>query len=205
MKLYFYTSSSIKFNHYKFIFHEQGIKLIQEPVKLFVLEPQIEDSSDDHLMNLVLHPLKQMARFIENEQKYPAMIEDTILQVDFFNTTGSSVKLPGADTKNWWKALGNEGILSIMGETTRRSARFVSIIGIYSGKGEYRVYQGYTDGQISMEVRESQNPPPENKVINPHFFHKIFIPDGSKKTMAEMDYIEFESFDYRRKYRKDYK
>lgn len=83
-----------------------------------------------------------------------------------------------------------------MGNTNNRKARFVSQTGAYIKSNEYYFGRGETMGHISKKALSSLD---LAKGTYPKFFHSIFIPDGSDKTLAEMDVYEFSKYDYIRK------
>lgn len=200
MILYFGTTSDVKFNQYQVIFRDLGITLDRtSAVSRLLVEPQIVDQSDRSEELLVSHPLRQIARFVERMRITPYMIEDTMLLVKRFSISFPSTSgLPGADTKSWWRNLGVEGVLEMMRGSEDRSARFICQIGIYVGKGKYLFERAYLDGSISLSERvsiEAENGVPRS---NPYYFHRIFVPNGCAKTIAELDAKDFTFFDYRR-------
>lgn len=198
-RVFFYTSSQIKLSQYQFIFNDYGLKLIT-PSKLpqNITEPQLEDISDTEEL-IVAHPLKSMSRFVLKYNYTPLFIEDTMLVIDAFSRKDNSTAgLPGPDTKNWWKNLGNEGILHLLKNEKNRKSTFMCTIGVLIDKGVYCYATHKLNGSIAKNViyaKESFDTFPKT---NPYFFHQIFIPDHSSTTLANMNSDEFMTHDYRR-------
>ena len=138
-------------------------------------------------------PLKLASRFITST---PCIIEDTMLFIEYFNRNGGTWELPGLDTKRWLRQLGLNGLLDIMGNTSKRKARFVSQTGAYLKSNKYFYGRGETFGRIAFERAYIND---KKYGTYPCFFHLLFIPDGSNKTLAEMDMFEYAQFDYMRK------
>ncbi len=168
------------------------------PVEL--TEPQIVDASADSELALVRHPLKLVARFLAAGKRTPFLVEDTMLFIEFFNSHyEADAELPGHDVKRWWRQLGTDGVLRLMGSTTLRRAHYVSQLGVYLGRDRYVYARGETHGRIAQHSRVADEALRGVPATSPWFFHSIFVPDGSTRTLAEMDAGEFASFDYRRR------
>lgn len=219
LKFNFATSSDIKYGQYRAIFNDFGYDIEKSP-KLDESEPQVNDEipsnlqdfkneiRKDKIKSLVEVPLKSAAsklgqkRYIKNY-----LVEDTFLIIDAFtnqNKIITELGLPGADTKNWWLNLGNEGVLKLMEKSSNRSASFSCVLGCYLNiksfsNRNYVISHFSVDGQISFSPRESKESIDNFPITNPYSFHKIFIPDGHEKTYAEMGKDEFMQSDYRRK------
>lgn len=192
--VYFSSTNARKKEMVQFIFNNYNIDVVFLESVIPLTEPQVESSELKEEQNLVSFPLKLASRFIK---KVPYVIEDTMLFVEFFNRNGQAWELPGHDTKRWWRQLGAQGILSVMGDTNKRAARFVSQTGAYMKANEYSFGRGEITGHISTRITPSPDIP--QKGTYPYFFHTIFIPDGATKTLAEMDMFEFAKYDYIRK------
>ncbi|WP_167399429.1 non-canonical purine NTP pyrophosphatase [Prosthecochloris sp. ZM] len=192
--LFFSTTNSRKKELYQFIFNNYNIKLVFVSPKIRLTEPQVESAELIEEQNIVQFPLKILSRFIT---KKPFVVEDTMLFIEFFNTKHDKWELPGYDTKRWWKQIGADGILKIIGDSSRRNAKFASQMGAYVDKNEYFFGRGEISGKISTEIRITE----DDLMLGtyPHFFHSIFIPDGANKTLAEMNIYEYSKYDYKRK------
>ncbi|MFL5381865.1 MAG: non-canonical purine NTP pyrophosphatase [Longimicrobiaceae bacterium] len=196
--VYFGTSSEIKLAQYREIFSSFGLSIVRAPNVGRLIEPQLESELDDPDF-VVSHPLKFASRFIIQRNAVPYVTEDTMLVIDALSRTpGGATGLPGADTKNWWHNLGNEGLLKILRDEHNRAATLSCTIGALLGSGDYSFATFAVRGEISHEVRDAPAAYTQLPRTNPYYFHKIFIPNGSVRTFAEMEADEFESFDYRR-------
>ena len=196
---YFATSSDVKYRQYKEIFKSLNVSLIQAPSLTKLIEPQIENEED--IWDLIVsHPLKLTARFVAKKNLFPFILEDTMLSIDALsNRESGGIGLPGSDTKNWWKNLGNEGILKLLRDEKNRGATFICTMGAIIGNSQYCFATSKIRGKISNEIRFSESSYSNFPKTNPYFFHMIFIPEGISKTYAEMNVSEFKKFDYRRK------
>lgn len=191
-EIYFSSTNYHKKNHVKFILQNYNIHVsfVSQPFPL--TEPQIERADPEEELNLVRFPLKFISRFINNT---PYVVEDSMLFIEFFNRNNKKWELPGADTKRWWKQLEAEGLLSILGNTKKRKAKFVSQTGAYTQANEYYFGRGELSGSIADSIPSCIN---SSIGTYPYFFHQVFIPDGATKTLSEMNAFEFSQYDYMR-------
>lgn len=204
-KVYISTTNERKAGELRHLFacYNISVGFARRPIEL--TEPQIEGSNPSIDVELVHHPLRLAARFLENRTSLPFLVEDTMLYIEFFNKDYDAMaELPGYDTKRWWKQLGVEGVLNLMGSTTKRRARYVSQIGAYTGKGRYIVGRGEVLGTIAPASRVSDAAVLHAPMTSPWFFHSIFEPAGSRNTLAEMDVTEFAEYDYKRRAVEDF-
>lgn len=191
--VFFSSTNTRKKEIVKFIFHNYNIEVRFITLPIELTEPQLEKGDIDNERKLVSFPLKHASRFITST---PCIIEDTMLFVEFFNRNGSDWELPGLDTKRWLRQLGLDGLIEIMGDTSLRKARFVSQTGAFVKSDEYCFGRGELLGTIAREKSIIDVP---QYGTYPYFFHLLFIPDGSNKTLAEMDMHEYAKYDYMRK------
>jgi inosine/xanthosine triphosphate pyrophosphatase family protein len=200
IRLYFATSSEVKFRQYAYIAEDHGISIVRGTVVSDSLtEPQGSSSDIRDMSNLVFHPLRLSARFVSSAGQIPYFVEDTMLIINAIsNHRDGHIGLPGPDTKNWWLNLGAQGVLKLLRDVVDRSARYVCQIGIFFGAGHYSYYQAETQGFITG--RESANDEAFKTFpkTNPYFFHSIFglTPEGP--TLADLNSEEFSKYDYRR-------
>lgn len=193
--IYFSSTNEKKKEIVSFIFNNYNIDVSFIKYRVELTEPQIEDVEEES--KLVSFPLKSISRFINN---VPYTIEDTMLFVEYFNRNGRKWELPGLDTKRWFRQIGVDGLLDILGDTSRRKAVFVSQTGAYIKANDYYYGRGEIRGRIAYEKATV------SKIeygTYPYFFHLIFIPEGSNKTLAEMNMYEYAQYDYMRKSIKD--
>ena len=193
--IYFSSTNEKKKEIVKFIFHNYNINVNFTKAPIELVEPQVESPDIEEERKLVSIPLKNASRFL-NSNVIPYVIEDTMLFIEYFNRNNTAWELPGLDTKRWLRQLGLSGLLDIMGNTKKRKAKFVSQTGAYIKASTYCYGRGEITGSIAEQIPEI------NEVqygTYPYFFHLIFIPDGSDKTLAEMDMHEYSKYDYMRK------
>ncbi len=99
----------------------------------------------------------------------PVIVEDTGLEFSAWNG------LPGALIKWFMEAVGNDGILKMFQGETNRQATAKTAIGFYDGT-KCHVFLGEARGTIPTEIRGQSG----------FGWDPIFIPDGYKKSFAEM-------------------
>ena len=199
--LVFYVSSGSreKRQQLSWLLSLYNVKTIFYSPPVELIEPQVDSMDAESEILLVSHPLKQIARFIGNN-KTPFLIEDTMLFIERFNRDfDRNPELPGLDTKRWWRQLGNEGVLQLLADSSKRRAKYVSQVGCYLGNGRYFYGRGELEGRISSGEKWNRKSEQDFPLTNPLFFHKIFIPEGLDKTLAELNGQEFTYCDYRRK------
>lgn len=203
--LFLATTSSVKFAQYSHIFRDMGIVVERGTVIAGLPEPQLDylpdataDSNDAEI--LVSHPLRLAARFVSRWNQVPYVIEDTMLVIDCLSAHGQPVSLglPGADTKSWWRNLGVAGLLRVLQDAPRRDATFICQLGAYLGQHRYCFATAELRGSIAEEARVSEVAEAQFPASNPFYFHLVFVPEGSRKTLAEMNAEEFSAVDYRR-------
>lgn len=112
----------------------------------------------------------------------PVMVEDTALEFEGLNG------LPGALIKWFMKSVDNEGLTEMLTEGKSRKATAVTCIGYHDGS-ETIIVRGEIQGTISDKPRGE----------NGFGWDKIFIPDGYKKTFAEMTDDEKNSMSMRKR------
>ena len=196
-----YTGSEDKWRQYRYLFGELGLEAVRPrlPAKR---EPQVDGCGPRAEQVLVTVPLDDVAELAERDRLYPLVVEDTMLFVEHFNRDYDVEQvLPGPDTKRWWRALGADGVVAVMGDTGRRRARYVCQLGVLLAPGERRAFRAEVDGTIARAVD-----PPVGHVDEPPgdftrntFFHGIFVPDTASRTLARMDQDTFLAHDYRRR------
>lgn len=108
---------------------------------------------------------------LADELEPPFMLEDAGLSVDALEG------FPGVYSSYVFATLGNAGILSLLegipdGE---RTARFRAVLGYHDGTRP-RLFEGVVEGTITREERGERG----------FGFDPIFVPEGRKRTFAEM-------------------
>jgi inosine/xanthosine triphosphate pyrophosphatase family protein len=197
----FYISSSSRKKRLQlsWILSHYNLKSDYYSPPIDLVEPQLDLIGRDSEILLVSHPLKQIARFIKID-KTPFLVEDTMLFIERFNKNyDTEPELPGMDTKRWWRQLGNKGVLELLGNSSKRRARYVSQVGCYLGSGKYFYGRGELNGVIASKIQNTQESEQNFPRTNPLFFHKIFVPNGFQRTLGELNKQEFAMVDYRKK------
>jgi XTP/dITP diphosphohydrolase len=195
-KIYLATGSALKLRQYDFLLGRIGLSVagVQHVPTLF--EPQVDGTGPSNEAALVAEPLKTLSRFAALHDGYPLVVEDTMLFIDHFNREVPA--LPGPDTKRWWLALGNAGLLELMTGSRRRNAKYVCQLGISTAPGDYKIFRIEVLGRIATEERASREALKRFPRTNATYFHPVFVPQGTERTFGEMDEEEFARFDYRR-------
>jgi non-canonical purine NTP pyrophosphatase (RdgB/HAM1 family) len=110
----------------------------------------------------------------------PVMVEDTGLHVDAWNG------LPGALVRWFVKGVGTEGICRMMSSFPGREASARTVVAVYDGS--LRLYAGEVRGHIAERPAGDRG----------FGWDAVFIPEGSRRTFAEMDPAEKDRFSMRR-------
>lgn len=172
MKLYFATGNLNKFAEVGRVLQEYGIELKQVDIK-----------GDEIQAYSVLAVVEDSAKKIAKKFSKPFIVEDASLQVEVLNT------FPGPYSSYVFKTIGPAGILKLMEEQDDRQAEFHSAMA-YGEKGKLlKRFVGVAEGTISKEIRGEEG----------FGFDPIFIPQGSRKTFAEMTIDEKNKFSHRGK------
>lgn len=107
----------------------------------------------------------------DKEIKNTIMIEDAGFFVHALND------FPGVFSADVFKTIGLEGILRLMEDEENRTAHFESCIA-YCEKGSKPLFfKGRVDGKIALEPKGEHG----------FGYDPIFIPEGERKTFAEME------------------
>lgn len=198
-QLYFRTGSKEKRDQYRYLLRCFGIELVVPRHTIALAEPQVEGVGDEPEREVVTGPLKLLSRFAAKFETYPVAVEDTMLFVETFNRDfDARALLPGPDTKRWWTALGDEGLLRIMRGSRSRRARYVCQIGVHASRGTYLTYRAEVSGRIALNRAVSDEALAYFPYTNATFFHSVFIPEGAERSLGEMAAEEFARHDYRR-------
>lgn len=125
------------------------------------------------------------ARYIYNLTGMNVFADDTGLEVDALNG------LPGVhsarfDGENKDSSANIEKVLSMLGQTENRKARFRTVIALIFEKKEY-LFQGTVEGTIINDKRGAGG----------FGYDPVFIPEGKIRTFAEMDLAEKNTISHR--------
>lgn len=99
---------------------------------------------------------------------------------------------PGPYAAYVYKTISNPGILRLMEKVENRKATFRSVIAYYDGKDEPLCFEGETHGEIADKEMWGNSK-------NGFGFDPIFVPEGEKKTFAEMPIMEKNQLSHRGK------
>jgi XTP/dITP diphosphohydrolase len=125
------------------------------------------------------------ARYIHTITGMNVFADDTGLEVSALNG------LPGVHSARFAgeskdSSANIEKVLSMLGETKNRKARFRTVIALIIENKEY-LFEGIVDGNIITEKRGKEG----------FGYDPVFIPEGKNKTFAEMDLVEKNTISHR--------
>ena len=172
MKLYFVTGNKYKLAEIEEVLREYEIEL-----------EQVDTKGDEIQAYTVLAVVEDSAKKIAKKFSKPFIVEDASLQVEVLST------FPGPYSSYVFKTLGPAGILKLMEGQDDRHAEFHSAMAYGENGKSAKRFVGVAEGTISKEIRGEGG----------FGFDPIFIPNGSRKTFAEMVMNEKNRFSHRGK------
>lgn len=170
MKLNFVTSNLHKFEEVKKIAVREGIEVVHNTT------PYVEIQSDS-LEDIVKVGIQQACALV----KAPCFAEDAGLFVD------SLKGFPGPYSKYVFLTIGNQGLLKLLEGASKREAEFRSAVGYCEPGGKPVVFAGKIRGKITTAPKGAGG----------FGFDPIFVPEGDKRTFAEMSTEEKNRFSHR--------
>jgi XTP/dITP diphosphohydrolase len=173
MKIYFITSNPSKFLEARVKLKKVGIELRQKAIAY----PEIQSDRVEDIAEFA-------CGWLQERIKKKAIVEDSGLFIGALN------EFPGPCASWAQKTIGNGGILRLMKNLPfeERRAHFKAVIG-YIEKNKIILFTGECPGFISMEQRGTSG----------FGFDPIFIPEGEKRTFAEMSTEEKNKYSHRGK------
>lgn len=162
-RLYFATSNDSKFAEARFVLQDYGLRLGRLRTKGTELQ------SDD-----VVAVASAAASELAVSEGRRFFVEDTGL---FVASLGG---FPGAYAAFANRTIGPTGLLRLLSGLPDRSAEFVSAVAFVGRSRKPRVFTGRLDGTISRQERGSHG----------FGFDPVFIPLGTKHTLAELSLEE---------------
>jgi len=157
IKIWMGTSSDHKYAEAKEVMDEYGIELERLNIE------RVEIQADDPEL-IAEYSLKVL------DVDIPILIEDAGLYIDKY------FGFPGPYSSYALRTISNEGILKLMEDEKKRSARYLSAVAFRDGDVSV-TFRGEVNGEISHEERGS----------NGFGYDPIFIPEeGEGRTFAEM-------------------
>jgi XTP/dITP diphosphohydrolase len=170
MELFFATSNKLKVDIANEVLNKFGIHLNQHPMAF--VEPQSLDVQD-----VATEKARQTMEVFE--EKF--IVDDSGLYIDALN------RFPGSFLKVISKALGDEGVLKLLGEEKNRKAMFVNVLIFGDPKtNSIAIFKTECSGEIAYFARGRR------KVG--WAIERIFIPDGFNDTLANLSNEDWEAF-----------
>jgi len=178
----------------KFIFATSNAKKIQEVRGILGSSYEVLSLADINFEGEIPEPYDTIrensiykANFFFKKTNLPCIAEDSGLEVDALDRRPSaySARYAGEernDITNYKK------VLTELGESENRKARFISII-TYKNKEREDVFEGNMEGEIAKSPLGS----------NGFGYDPIFIPEGYNKTNAELSLEEKNVISHRKK------
>ncbi|MEM0158040.1 MAG: XTP/dITP diphosphatase [Thermoplasmataceae archaeon] len=154
----FVTSNSHKFQEIRELLKQYGIEIEWMNIKY----EEIQASTTEEISADSAHKLASLI-------KRPFFIEDTGLYIEALNG------FPGPYSSYVFSSIGNKGILKLL-DGIGRNAEFRTVITYFDG-AQYFQFTGKLHGTIADRERGNSG----------FGYDPIFIPDGGKETLGEMD------------------
>jgi len=166
----------------KIVFATTNENKIREASEILGIKVKPKNLEIDEVQTLdPLECVKKKAEAAYKLIKTPVLVEDTSL---FFSAWG---KLPGVFIDYFMKSLDNEGILVLLKNEKNRSAVAQTSLCYFNGK-ESVVTTGKVKGNIARKMRGDWG----------FGWDPIFIPEGKRKTFAQMTADEKNSLSMRK-------
>jgi XTP/dITP diphosphohydrolase len=177
MTLVFASNNEYKIKEIKSLLGNSFTLLSLQDINIFEDIPEEEPQIEGNAL--------AKARFVFNTSGLNVFADDTGLEIDALNG------LPGVHSarfagENKDSSANIEKVLSLLGNTDNRKARFRTVIALILEKKEY-LFEGIVNGNI---IREK-------KGIRGFGYDPIFVPDGKTCTFAEMELTEKNSVSHR--------
>jgi len=125
---------------------------------------------------------KKAASYFQ-EIKKPLLVEDVSLTFEALKT------LPGTYINDFFKALGNEGLVDLLCNTSNRKAIAQTTLVFIDDERKSHIFIGITKGEIASVPKGSSG----------FGWDPIFIPNGETRTFAEMSEKEKAKYSMRTK------
>lgn len=117
------------------------------------------------------------------ELKKPILVEDVALT---FEALG---KLPGTYINDFFKVLGNQGLVDLLVNASNRKATAQTTLVFMEDKDNFHVFIGTVEGEIAKEPKGSSG----------FGWDPIFTPSGETRTFGEMNETEKAKYSMRAK------
>lgn len=162
MKIAFITTNKGKFEEVQYLLKDYDIEIEW-------INRKYEEDNDDTVEDTA----KKAARKLANELKLPIVLEDTGL---FFEAYDG---FPGPSPKFVFRTLGYKGIFKLLDGESRK-AYFETFAAYCEPEGEPIIFSGKMEGEITTNIFNAE----KNFDFMP--YNRIFIPEGSDKTISDM-------------------
>lgn len=110
------------------------------------------------------------AESVRGRVKVPYFVEDAGFFIPALND------FPGVFSAHAYDTIGCKGILRLLTTRHARSARFEAVVALVEGAGPPRIFEGVVMGRVPARQRGDQG----------FGFDPIFVPEGGRKTFAQM-------------------
>ena len=171
-KILFITSNKGKFQEAVKKFENIDVEIIQKDLGYTEIQT-------DKLEDVALYGIKQLEDKVDNA----FFLEDSGLFIENLNG------FPGVYSSYVFHTIGCIGILDIIKENKNRNATFKSVIAYKQTNHKLIIFIGECKGTLSMKQQGN----------NGFGYDPIFIPNGEKRTFAEMETFEKNQYSHRGK------
>jgi XTP/dITP diphosphohydrolase len=171
-KIFFATSNPGKISEVKKYLLPLGFEVEQ----LKIPYPEIQGPN---LEEVALFGINWILK--ESDIEGAMMLEDAGLFVHSFSG------FPGVYSKFVFTTIGCDGVLRLLEGKGERSAHFEAMIAYCEKGGEPMIFKGRVDGEIADEP----------KGVHGFGYDPIFVPQGEKRTFAEMEIEEKNQYSHR--------
>ncbi|HLC79710.1 MAG TPA: non-canonical purine NTP pyrophosphatase [archaeon] len=173
MQLYIATTNKHKVSEISAILSTYSIDLLHKSLE--IVEPDY-DSLDKIA--------KEKARQAFEKIKKPVIVEDTGVFFEAYND------FPGMLAKRVFLGIGFDGLIALIKRVQNKRCHFKTVICYYDGK-EFKSFSGTLSGTLLENVvsLEKDRLP----------YEKIFVPDGYKDALADIDILEKNKISHRSK------
>ena len=166
MKISFVTTNKGKFEEVEALLADYGIEVEW-------LNRKYEEDNDDTVEDTAKKAVKKIA----NELNMPIVLEDTGL---FFEAYDG---FPGPSPKFVFRTLGYKGIFKLL-EGESRKAYFQTFAAYCEPGSDPAIFSGEMAGEITTEVFNADKP------LGSMPYDRIFVPEGKKVTVSDMEMEE---------------
>jgi XTP/dITP diphosphohydrolase len=179
MKIYFITSNEGKFREVK---NKLGVLPQLDLERLEHSYPEVQADSLEEVVKFALDWLQKSLDY--TILKDSVMIEDSGLFVERLKG------FPGVYSAYVFKTIGGyNSVLTLMEGEWDRRARFETCIGMITSDGQQKLFAGKCEGSLTTEGIGTEG----------FGYDPIFMPEGEKRTFAEMTTPEKNRFSHRSK------